>query len=180
MEYWFGVNKLLQLFLVWEAPYFSFDFKWKPFKSLSVSTAFSPWPTELLLLFTTGCYLGSFLALVLQAGQPSFWFQTPYFSGGTPWILKYPPSTSAAACRSQLVLSYLLCTLYQSCCAECFLLSIHGYKASLQLVFSWLFKMISLLLSCNSRLVLGGQCSFHLLFCYLGFSSNRLELNEIN
>ena len=37
-----------------------------------------------------------------------------------------------------------------------FLLFILGYKASLQLVFSWLFRMISLQFSWNSQLVLGG------------------------
>ena len=36
-----------------------------------------------------------------------------------------------------------------------FLLSVRGYKASLQLVFSWLFWMIPPKFSCNSRLVLG-------------------------
>ena len=38
-----------------------------------------------------------------------------------------------------------------------FLLSVLGFRASLQLVFSWLFRMISLQFSCNSRLVLGGS-----------------------
>ena len=38
----------------------------------------------------------------------------------------------------------------------CFL-SLLGYKVSLQLVFSRLFRMISLHFSCNSRLVLGGS-----------------------
>ena len=36
-----------------------------------------------------------------------------------------------------------------------FLMSIHGYKGSLQLVFSWLFWMTYIQFSCNSRLVLG-------------------------
>ena len=36
-----------------------------PLKSLSASPAISPWETETLLLFTAGCYLGFFLALVL-------------------------------------------------------------------------------------------------------------------
>ena len=52
---------------------------------------------------------------------------------------------------------------------KCFLLSVSGYKASIQVVFSWLFQMISLQFSCNSRFVLGGsQCSLHLLLCHLG------------
>ena len=49
-----------------------------------------------------------------------------------------------------------------------FLLSALGYKSSLQLMFSWLFRMISLQFSCNSSLVLGGGLySFHLLLCHL-------------
>ena len=41
------------------------DFSHSPFNRLSASPSVSPWQTEALLLFTAGCYLGSFLALVL-------------------------------------------------------------------------------------------------------------------
>ena len=41
--------------------------------------------------------------------------------------------------------------------------------ASLQLAFSWLFRMVFLLFNCNSSLVLGeGYCSLHLLWYHLG------------
>ena len=44
-----------------------------------------------------------------------------------------------------------------------FLQSVLGYKASRQLVFSWLFSVIYLQFTCDSRLVLGGSLfSFHL------------------
>ena len=36
-----------------------------PFKRLSEFPAIFPWKTEILLLFTAGCYLGSFPVLVL-------------------------------------------------------------------------------------------------------------------
>ena len=49
---------------------------------------------------------------------------------------------------AQPTLSCLLCTPYHVV-VKLFLLSVHGYKASLQLVFSWLFKVIFLQFSCN-------------------------------
>ena len=57
---------------------------------------------------------------------------------------------------AQPALSHLLCPPYQSRCGEVVFLSVHCCKASLQLVFSWLFRIISLQFSCNFRVVLGG------------------------
>ena len=44
------------------------------FKRLSASLAVSSRQTEPLLLFKAGCYLGSFMALVLYAEEPSLGF----------------------------------------------------------------------------------------------------------
>ena len=43
-----------------------------PFKRLSVSPVLSPWQTEIMLLFTAVCYVGSFPALVLRLGSPAW------------------------------------------------------------------------------------------------------------
>ena len=55
-----------------------------PFKRLPASLTITPWQTETLLLFTIGCDLGSFPALVLQAGEPSLGFRPHTSCGGTP------------------------------------------------------------------------------------------------
>ena len=73
-----------------------------------------------------------------------------------PWEPSQPSRVSSVLPTSLVVVKW-------------FLLSALGYKDSLQLVFSWLFRMISLQFSCNSSLVpRGSLCSFHLLFCHLG------------
>ena len=127
-----------------------------PFNRLSASPAISPWPIEPLLLFTTGCYLGSFWLWCYRLGSPA-WGLDPTLLRGKhlateislqhfscrPWEPRQLSHASSALPTNHIVL-------------KCFLLSVHGYKASLQLVFSWLFKMISLQFSSNSRLVLGG------------------------
>ena len=96
--------------------------------------------------------------------------QTPHFSEGTSlaaeislWHFSCHPWES-----SQLyLLSSALPTTY--IVLECFLLSVCVYEASLQLLFSWLFKMISPQFSCNFKLVQGGgYCSFQLLLHHLG------------
>ena len=126
-----------------------------PFKKLSVPPAICLWQRETLPLFTAGCFLGSCLALVVLAGKPSLGFRFHPFQGH-----------SLAA---EISLWHFCCCLWepgQPFCASSslptslivvkwFLLSVHGYKASLQLVFFWLFQMTSLQFSCNSRLVLG-------------------------
>ena len=75
-------------------------YKWNcmhwPFKSLSVSSAVSPWQTEILPLFTAGCHLGSFPALVLQAGEPSLEFRPHTSQKEHPWPLKFPSSTPSS------------------------------------------------------------------------------------
>ena len=113
-----------------------------PFKRLSAFPAISPWQTETLLLFTAGCHLGSFPS----SGDIGWGAQLgvrPHTSQGDPaQSLKYPSGTSAASLGAQPALSHL-CTPYQYIVVKWFLLSIHGHKASLQLVFGWLFRMIS-------------------------------------
>ena len=137
-----------------------------------MSPAICPWQVENLLFCTAGCFLCSFLALVLQTGELSFGFRhrSPQ---GEPQPLKYPSlwhfSCRPWESRHSSWLSSALPTGH--IVVKCFLLSVYGYKTSFQLVFSWLFKMISLQFNCNSRLVLrGGLCSFHLLLCHLGSS----------
>ena len=68
----------------------------------------------------------------------------------TRWPLKYPCSSPV-----QAALLRLLCTPRRSYRAEVFSF-VCGCKASLQLGLRWLFKLISLQFSSNSRLVLGG------------------------
>ena len=103
-----------------------------------------------------------------RLGNPA-WVRLHSSQGQPPQPLKYPSRTSAAALgRSSRDSSILPTSLVV---VKWFLLSVLGYKASLQLVFSWLFWTISLQFCCNSRLALrGGQCSFHLLLCHLGSS----------
>ena len=60
-----------------------------------------------------------------------------------PWEPSQPSRASSALPASLVMVKW-------------FLLSVLGYKASLQPVFSWLYRMISLPFSCNSTLVLGG------------------------
>ena len=54
------------------------------FKRLSASLAVSPWQTETLLLFTTKCYLGSFLNSVTLGWGAQLEVWITYFSGGSP------------------------------------------------------------------------------------------------
>ena len=63
-------------------------------------------------------------------------------------------------------------------CSVTILLSVQGYKASLSLLFSCLFWVVSPQVSCNSRLVLGEvKCGFHSLirhFWYTPFSTQLI------
>ena len=104
-----------------------------------------------------------------RMGSPA-WDLDPTFLRGNPRLLKYPSGTSAAACGSPA--SPLAPPLHSlPALLWWFLLSVRGYQASLQLVFSSLFRMISPQFSCNSGSVLGGgSCSFHLLLPHLGTS----------
>ena len=117
-----------------------------PLKRLSESPDISLWQTETLVLFTAGCWLGSLLALVLWAGEPCLVFR-PYTSHREPpptcpLPLKYPSGTLAAAHGSPA--SSHLSALPTSHVLVKWFLSVHCYKASVQLVFTWLFRMISL------------------------------------
>ena len=89
-----------------------------PFKRLSASPAISPWQRETLRLFTAGCCLGSFMALVLLAGQPSLGFR-PHTSQAEPlscWNI--PQALQLLPVGAQSALLCLLCTPYQPCCGE--------------------------------------------------------------
>ena len=66
------------------------------------------------------------------------------------------PSAGALGWGAQTGLLHILHTPYQSHCGEVVPSVCPFYKASLQLLFTWLFWIISLQFSCSSRLVLGG------------------------
>ena len=119
-----------------------------------MSLAISPLETETLWLYTAGCYLGSFLVLVLEAGETSLRFR-PHTSQEQPpsccnilLDLQLPPvEPSQPSGVSALPTSHVV--------VKWFLLSVHGYKVSLHVVCSWLFRMLSLQFSCNSAFILG-------------------------
>ena len=87
-----------------------------PFKRLSAFLAVSPWQTEILLLFTAECYLGSFPA---SGGEPNLEFRAHTSLGEPPateislWCLTPPVG-------AQPTLYHLLCTPYQLCFGEVF------------------------------------------------------------
>ena len=55
-----------------------------------------------------------------------------------------------------------------------------GYKTSIHLVFSFLFRLIVLYFSFNSNLILGGgECNIHLVHCHLESSMYFLNLSTI-
>ena len=107
-------------------------------------TAFHSWKLSGLLSGSGAVGLGAQLDV-----------ETPDFSEGTSWPLKHLSGTAAATMGAQAAFLHHFCTPHQSHCGEG-VSSVLGYKASLQLAFSWLFRMISLQFSCNSRLALGG------------------------
>ena len=136
-----------------------------PLKRLSESPTVSPLQTQTLLLFIAGCYLVPFWFWCCRLGSPPWGL---YLSGGTPNHWNIPPELQLLPVAAQPALSHLFCTSYHSHSGEVVSSVCLGYKVSLKLVFSWLFSMISLQFTCNSRLVLGGSyCSFHLLLCHL-------------
>ena len=115
-----------------------------PFKRLSQSLAISPRQTETLLLFTAECYLGSFLALVLKSGELSFGFRPHISQRELPghWII--PPELQVPPWEPSRP-SHMSSTLPTSpVVVKWFLLSVRGYKASVKLLFNWLFRMIVL------------------------------------
>ena len=92
-------------------------YKWNfvhwPCKRVAESPAVFPWQTESHLLFTAMCYLGSFLALVLQAGEPRLQIR-PHLSP-SPWNIS--PDLQLLPVGAQPILSPLH-TPYQSYCGE--------------------------------------------------------------
>ena len=122
------------------------DCKWNflcwPIKRLSVFPVVSPWQRENLLLFTDGCYWVPYWLWCCRLGSPA-WGSDPALLRGSPpgteislWNFSChlwgpsQPSHTAFTLPTSLVL------------VKCFLLSVLGYNAFLQLVFSWLFRMI--------------------------------------
>ena len=98
------------------------------------------------MLFAPGCYLCAFEALVLYAGDPSLGF-TPQISQVDPTSCLIIPLALLPVGAQPALLS-LHRTLYQTGCAKA--------EASLLLLFTCLFWVISPQFSCNSRLLLGG------------------------
>ena len=80
-----------------------------------------------------------FLALVLWTGEPSLGFRSSASHEGT-WLLRCPSGSIATVLRSEASFFYVstLPVLVW------LLLQIPGYKTSLYLVFTWLFRMIVL------------------------------------
>ena len=106
-----------------------------PLKRLSASPVVSPRWTETPLLFTAGCYLSSFPGSC-RLGSPAWGLDCTLLRGNHPateislWNFSscpWEPSQPSCASFALPVTSWWL------------FLSVFGYKASLQLVFSWLF-----------------------------------------
>ena len=55
-----------------------------PCKRLSAYVALIPWQTETLLLFTAGCYLGSFAACCCTLGSPAWDLDPKLLRGNDP------------------------------------------------------------------------------------------------
>ena len=87
-------------------------------KRLSASPDVSPWQIETLLLFTAGCYLGSFQAWYCRLGSPA-WGIDPTLLRGNPhghWII--PSGLQLPHVGAQPALWHLLHTPYQSHCGD--------------------------------------------------------------
>ena len=133
------------------------DRKWKvvcwPFKWLSVSLVVYLWQRATLPLFTTGCYLCTFWALVFYAGDRSLGFG-PHSSQGDPTChLIIPPGLLPVASSQPSWVSTALLTRQ---IVPKLVLSVRGYKAILSLLFIFLCWVTSPQFNCNSRFVLGG------------------------
>ena len=127
------------LCLPFEQPRVS-GWKWNfvvwPFKRFSEPPAVTPRQTDSLLLFTSGCYLGSFHALVLKAREPNLGFWSHPSQGNPPprtemslWNFSFCPWEP-----SQLFLTSVLPT--SLVVVKWFLFFVLGFDASLQLVLS--------------------------------------------
>lgn len=104
-----------------------------PFKRVPAFLAISLWWIETLLLFTVSCMWAPFLVLVFWTGEHALGFR-PQTSQGEPLWLIYPSGTLATAhecLANPFVPSHLSVSMWP----------LLGYEASLQLVFSWLFRM---------------------------------------
>ena len=126
-----------------------------PFKRLSASPAVLPGWQNPYCFSQLDIIRVPFQLWWCRLGRPTWGLDTTFLRGNTLateislwhfschlWEPSQPSRVSSTLPTSHIAL-------------KCFILSIRGCKASLQLVFSWLFKMISLQFSCNSRLVLG-------------------------
>ena len=89
-----------------------------PFKQLFASLAICLWHRETLSLFTAGCYLCTFGARVLLAGDPSLVFR-PHPSQGDPTgHLNIPPVLQLLPTGAQPAFLCLQHTPYGSDCAQ--------------------------------------------------------------
>ena len=116
------------------------------FKSLLASLAISSWQMETLLLFTAGCYLGFFRLRRLES--PPWGLDPTLLRGKPPSCWNIPLELQLLPLGTSVLPTSLAVVKW-------FLLSVLGYKASLQQGFSWLFWMISLWFCCNSILIRG-------------------------
>lgn len=116
-----------------------------------------------------------FPVLILWAGGPDLGFRPHTFQRNLPAAV-YPSGTLAVTheCLFSLLMPPHLLPV-----STWPPLEVLGYKASLLLVFSWLFRKICLYFTCNSSLVrAGGECSFHLICCHIGSLSQFLHLYD--
>ena len=111
-----------------------------PFKRLSVSLAISPWWSETPLLFTARWYLGSTPGSGALGGESSLRFSPHTSQGEPPCHWNIPLELQTLPVWAQPALSHLH-TSYQSRCGKVISSVSPWFKASLQLVFSWLFRM---------------------------------------
>ena len=113
------------------------------FKGVSASTAVSTWWTETLLLFTAGWYFGSFPGYGAPGLEHGLRFRPHNFQGEAPpnghWNipleLQLPPSWASQPSHASILPASLIVVKW-------YIPFVLGYKVSLQLVFSWLFRMI--------------------------------------
>ena len=103
------------------------------------SSTVSPWQIETLLLFIAGWYMGLFPICCYRLGRPTWGLDLTHFKGNPsateisiplelqllPWEPSQPFCASSELPTSLIVVNDVL-----------------GYKPSLQLVFSWLYRMI--------------------------------------
>ena len=123
------------------------DFVCWLFKRLSASPAISLWQVETPLLFTAGYYLGFFpgsgsCSWFCRLGSPA-WGLDPTLLRGKSLATEISPQNFSCCPWEPSQSSHTSSTLpTRFIVVKWFLLSVFGFNVSLQLVFSWLFRMI--------------------------------------